>query len=675
MTAATELAPGNRSDLGGLAEAIGTAFAADALLVLAGESARPGGPVAAAVAGLDGDALDGACAAVAELAGALAAAGELLLPALAAAEQPGAAELAAQGFGALLGVALELEGEPVGQLVVLRRAAGEVPNAELIGAFGRQTAIALGHRRLREHNAKLAARLEQLESLDQVALSCSSFHELSDALHRCLSPIAGSTLTGLMVWDERRAVLQMVAGSFGADAETAASYQIDPADPHSNAGRVFATGRSYISNRAADDPGILQEYVDAFGIERLLSLQLSVSGRPTGVLHLANKAADFRIDDLRRLERLIPRIATAVELTRAMLQLRRKEQLEAVLAGVAVAIASGRSMHDYLPRSLEGLARTLEAGLIALVPVESEPIVHRVERCGDALAQTVLEEAQGSPGVRAYVVGPTGPGDPGWAAYHTPIYVGRQRIGTLAALRLRGEAFSLDERLSLGRVAHLAALSWASERYQRQRAELARMHERQRIADDLHDDVAQILFASQLGLDAILERADDHDPDVATALARSRGLLIRGDTAIREVIHRLSRPPAEDFAGRLTATVTAAEEEFSLPVHLELGERAVEAAEGVSNAVADTLLKVVREALVNSAKHAGPCSATVRLDLRRSGALRLRVTDDGVGATGAPSGGHGLVSLRRALEGHGGTLELARAAAGGTTVTASVFVG
>jgi signal transduction histidine kinase len=276
--------------------------------------------------------------------------------------------------------------------------------------------------------------------------------------------------------------------------------------------------------------------------------------------------------------------------------------------------------------------------------------------------------------VRAYVVGPTGPGDPGWAAYHTPIYVGRQRIGTLAALRLRGEAFSLDERLSLGRVAHLAALGWASERYQRQRAELARMHERQRIADDLHDDVAQILFASQLGLDTILERTD-LDPAVATALARSRGLLIRGDTAIREVINRLSLPPAEDFAGRLTGTVTAVEEEFSLPVRLELGDRAIEVAEQISNAVADMLLKVVREALVNSAKHAGPCRATVRLDLRRSGALRLRVVDDGVGSTGAPGGGHGLGSLRRGLEAHGGTLQLTRGAAGGTTVTASVFAG
>jgi signal transduction histidine kinase len=661
-----------RADLGGLGEAMQRAFAGDAVLV---ETRAPGRDVAqVGPDGLDSEELVAVRAALAPLMPALAEAGELYLPRLAECELPGAAELVERGYGALLGVALTLEGEALGELVVLRRESGDIDNAELIGAFGRQTAIALGHRSLKQRTASLAARLEQLEALDQVALSSSSFDELNDALQRCLAPIVGSALTGVMVWDESRQILQMIAGSFGADEQTAASYQIDPTDPHSNAGRVFTTGRPYLSNDAAGDRGILQGYVRAFGIRRLLSLQLAVGGRPTGVLHLANKETDFRVEDLRRVERLTPRIATAVELTRAMLQLRRKEQLEAVLSGVALAIASGRSLLDFLPRALEGLARTLEAGMIALVPEESDPIVHKRDERHEETAAIVLDEAQRAPGVRAYVVGPACAGDPGWAVYHTPIHVGRQRVGTLAALRLRGEAFSQDERLALGRVAHLAALGWASERYQRQRAELARLHERQRIADELHDHVAQILFAAQLGLDAILERPR-LDPDVETALARSRGLLIRGDTAIRTVIEQLSQPATGDFASRLTDTVTAIEDEFAMPVHLEVGDQAAVAADGLRRPVGDALLKVVRESLVNAAKHAGPCRATVRLDIGRAGAVRLRVVDDGVGSTGAPGGGHGLHSLRRSLEAHGGRLQVRRGAAGGTTVTASVPVG
>src|SRR6202022_2955938 len=99
--------------------------------------------------------------------------------------------------------------------------------------------------------------------------------------------------------------------------------------------------------------------------------------------------------------------------------------------------------------------------------------------------------------------------------------------GTLAALRVRGEPFSRDERHAMGRLANLAALAWASERYQQQRAELARLEERHRIADDLHDDVAQILFGAQLQLDQILEHGE-LDAAVVAGISRARGLLIRG---------------------------------------------------------------------------------------------------------------------------------------------------
>jgi signal transduction histidine kinase len=664
--------PGVRADLGGLAEAIQRAFGADAVLIGA---RAPGDEVALATpAAPDSEGLPATRAAVRSLMPALVEAGELYLPRLAESELPGSAKLVEQGYGALVGVALALEGAALGELIVLRRAAGELDNAELIGAFGRQAAIALDHPDLRRRTASLTARLEQLEALDQVALSSASFDELSEALQSALEPIFGAEMTGVMVWDANRKVLQMVSGSFGADEQTAASYQIDPSDPHSNAGRVFTTGRPYISNDAAGDPGILQGYVRAFRIRRLISLRLAVSGRPTGVLHLANKETDFRVEDLRRAERLTPRIATVVELTRTMLQLRRKEQLESVLSGAAVEIASGRSVLDFLPRALEGLARTLEAGMIALVPEGSDPIVHRRDETHRELMKTILDEAQEAAGVRAYVVGPARAGDPGRAVFHTPVNAGRQRVGTLTALRLRSESFSREERIALGRVAHLAALGWASERYQRQRAELARLHERQRIADELHDQVAQILVAAQLGLDTILE-LPGLDPDLAVALARSRGLLVRGDTAIRTVIEQLGQPAAGDFGSRLTDTVTAIEDEFAMPVHLEVGDQAAAAAERLRRPVGEALLKVVRESLVNAAKHAGPCRATVRLDLGRTGALRVRIVDDGVGATGATAAGHGLVSVRRTLSLHGGRLQVRRGAAGGTTVMASIPVG
>ena len=56
-----------------------------------------------------------------------------------------------------------------------------------------------------------------------------------------------------MLWDHKHNVLQMVPGSFYADAKTAASYRIDGSNLLSNAVRVFATGQPYLSNAASGE--------------------------------------------------------------------------------------------------------------------------------------------------------------------------------------------------------------------------------------------------------------------------------------------------------------------------------------------------------------------------------------------------------------------------------------
>lgn len=660
-----------RGDLLDLAAAAQRAFAADLTAVLLSEPGRT--PVIAVAIGMgkgaNGALRDTFAALLPVLAGR-----PLHEPHLADADLPGAAVLADRGYGALLGCEIEWEGCAYGALFVARQQPGQVVLAELMETFARQVAISVLQRKTRRRPASVADRLENLEALDQVALSTMGFDQLSGALDACIAPIVGADMTAVMVWDKQRDVLQMVPGSFGAADETVASYQISVFDRYSNAARVFSTGRPYVSNKAASDPGILQDYVHAFGIKQLLSLQLAMAGRPVGVLHLANKASGFTIYDIQRAEELGPRIATVIEFSRTMSELRRKQQLEKILSAVAVAIASGRGVQDFLVPALGELCAAMDAGMIALVPEGSDAIVARNASVADKLVAAVLEEAHAGPGVRAYVIDPAKARDPGRAVYHTPVNLGRERVGTIAALRARGEPFSQSERLALTRVANLSALAWASERYQQQRAELARLHERQRIADDLHDDVAQIIFAAQLHLDALVEH-DGLDRAFVAELVRVRGLLVRGDAAIRTVIHQLSRPGPSDLAGHVASVVARIEEEFIMPVHLEISDGAAAAAKRISRPALEALLKVARESLVNAAKHAGPCSVAVHLDVGRGGNLRLRIVDDGVGISDERGRNrYGLSSLRRGIRVHGGGIRVTRKPAGGTTVTASLPV-
>jgi len=333
-----------------------------------------------------------------------------------------------------------------------------------------------------------------------------------------------------MVWDEQRQTLQMVDGSFGADEQTAASYQISAFDPYSNAARVFSTGpRLPLQRRRAGPPGILQDYVDVFGIAQA-HVAPADDGRSADrrALHLANKRSGFTVRDIQRAEQLAPRIgavcADVEDDVRAAppqaaarddpVDRRRRDRLGSRRAGTSSS-----------PASREACGRG-DAGR----PDRPRPRRLRADRstartpCPRSWPAWSWRRAAGGPGVRAYVVGPEKVGDPGRAVYlHAGCTWAKQRIGTLAALRARAEPFL--PRTSAGRsprVANLSALAWASERYQQQRAELARMRERQRIADDLHDDVAQIIFAAQLNLDAI-SRARRHRPPPSPPRSSARG--------------------------------------------------------------------------------------------------------------------------------------------------------
>lgn len=575
----------------------------------------------------------------------------------------GAAAVLEREFDAVLSADVVLDGERLGSLHAVQRGSMPFEQEDLIGIFATQAAIALGLR----GRPPLVGRCETLGELDRLVLSVHELDELSAAVTDAVGPVFGGAQTGVMVADPQRNVLQMVPGAFGVDDALAASLRMSIYDPRSNSARVFATGQPYLSNLSKCDPGIREDSASLFAVERLLSIPL----RRIGVLHIANKPEDFTLDDVQRGLALAPRIANIVELAITLLGLRRQQQLEGVLADVAVAVASGATVDTFLRPALEDMCAATDANLLAILPDTAEPIVARRGSRREDLERAVLDEADGDPGIRAYVIGPRKAGDQGWAAFYVPVRLGGQRLGTLAALRIRGEPFAEPERRALARLADLAALARATERYKQQRADLARLHERQRIADDLHDDVAQILFAAQLSLDMVLQREGLDEP-AAEAITRARALLIRGDTAIRTVIHRLSSPPAADIGTRLAAVVATVEDDFMIPITFDLDPGVAALGRSLRQPASDALVRVAREALVNAAKHAGPCQIVLSVDAPKTGRLVVTVADHG-GSVAAPDGAHhhGLASLRRVMRDQGGALRVSRGASG-TRVTAGI---
>jgi signal transduction histidine kinase len=519
------------------------------------------------------------------------------------------------------------------------------------------------------------------ERLRQLGLRGEDYRGLVQAIVAAVAPLVGATAGGVHL----RAAgadgehLQLLPGSFGLSDEMAASFQVSTSSQESSAARVFTTGQSFMSNDPINDPATIPSYVSVLGIRGIISTRIALREPGTGVLHIANKASEFTTIDVRRIETVAPLVASAVEHMRLITDLRRERALESYTATIATGIVAGHAIEEVAP-ALRGFCRTIEGEAIVLAVMGRQSLVLATSRSApdeEFLRASRLVGSQLSSGkLRENVSRPMRAGDTGHATIHAPVLVDGVPVAMLSLLRRRGEPLSDGERAAVIRLANVASLSWVSEEYRKRRAEAARERERRRIADELHDHVAQLLFAAKMRLDVAVSESDI-GPNALAAVTEAIAQVTQCEAGIREVVTHLSggAPVATSLEQRLAATVEAAEDEFGLMIQLIVSAAEEAEASGcrdLSPGGVEAAVRATREALVNVAKHAGPCA--VRVVVRRDAGRRvvISVADSGRGIDPAAGTGFGLRSARRYLAAERGRLSVRCRNEGGTEVTISV---
>ncbi|MDQ4045660.1 MAG: sensor histidine kinase [Chloroflexota bacterium] len=153
----------------------------------------------------------------------------------------------------------------------------------------------------------------------------------------------------------------------------------------------------------------------------------------------------------------------------------------------------------------------------------------------------------------------------------------------------------------------------------------AQEDERKRIARELHDDTAQVLFAQLLRLTALKSSEHEAVRASAEALEQSTVDAIEG---VRRLALEL-RPPALDDLGLWAALGELAqryEERYDLEVDYEWrGSR-----ERLAKELELVLYRIAQEAMTNVVKHARASHAQLALS-RSADEVALSITDDGVG--------------------------------------------
>lgn len=212
------------------------------------------------------------------------------------------------------------------------------------------------------------------------------------------------------------------------------------------------------------------------------------------------------------------------------------------------------------------------------------------------------------------------------------------------------------------RFAFYVALLIGAEReirfYQRRMAAIAVLEERRRIARELHDGLAhELAYIAQHS--RVLEE-DRHAPFLQIAAAAERAM-----DESRRAIAALTRPLDEPFDVAVAATA----EEVALRLGADL-QLDLETDIQVDSDTREALLRVVREAMTNAARHGRAESITV--ELSNWSGLKLRVVDNGAGFDPGQQadrpGAFGLVSMRERVHALGGEFNVTSKPGAGTSI-------
>jgi len=190
---------------------------------------------------------------------------------------------------------------------------------------------------------------------------------------------------------------------------------------------------------------------------------------------------------------------------------------------------------------------------------------------------------------------------------------------------------------------------------------VAVIQERQRIACDLHDGVAQELAYLARNLD------DLGRPSSEECLDRLRRAVERAQLESRRAISALAAPSDQPLDVALAEAVTEVAERYHVELDLDLTSEIQ-----LSAPRREALVRIACEAVTNAARHSG--AGRVNLGLERNGpGVRLWVSDQGHGFdTNTPGGGFGLTTMRERAHSVGGELSVCSAPGHGSQVEVEV---
>jgi signal transduction histidine kinase len=354
---------------------------------------------------------------------------------------------------------------------------------------------------------------------------------------------------------------------------------------------------------------------------------------------------------------------------------RRSEQLRAI-NGVSRRISAILSLDELLPYVVRSVQETfnyhnvniflfdpkqdgvvLKAGAggpgrpvpLGLLVGRNEGIVGQAAQSGEPVNAGKAGQKYGNPASQEP--------DDAKSELAIPIKIGDETAGVLDIQSSEAEAFDEIDLFTARTLADQLAIAIENARLYQESRDMAVLEERNRMAREIHDTLAQGFAGVILQLEAAEQALREDANDAQQHLDQARRLAKESLSEARRSVWAL-RPKALEqlpFMQALQQQVDWFRQETGIQINLNRPHNERPLPPDVENA----LLRICQEALTNVKKHAQASQVEVYLVFGEK-AVELRVDDDGIGVDREShiEKGFGLISIRERAKLLGGSMEI-----------------
>ncbi len=199
-------------------------------------------------------------------------------------------------------------------------------------------------------------------------------------------------------------------------------------------------------------------------------------------------------------------------------------------------------------------------------------------------------------------------------------------------------------------------------------------HERQTIAYDIHDGLAQQIAAALMQFQMYEHGKDTMPDEAAQAHAAGMAVLRQSHVEVRRLISGV-RPPILDESG-IVAAIAHLVHDHALGQRLKTEFHSRVTFQRLAPVVENAIYRIVQEGLANAWKHSR--SEKARVSLTQYGdCVRIQIRDWGIGfsPTAVPEGHFGLEGIRQRVRLLGGRFRIASAPQKGTRLVVKLPIG